>query len=94
MAGLTREQIAERQAEQESQRTLKHLYDKGIPVQKTVFKDAVNNADGTPENFFDLNSHNPSRRVNMMITPIGLVCEHKGKYIRVPDSNTIFSIGK
>jgi hypothetical protein len=32
--------------------------------------------------------------VNMWCTAIGIVCEHKGVYFRVPDANTIFSYFK
>lgn len=73
---------------------LKKIIENGIPVRKTVFQAAVNNADGTPENYFSDDSQNSSRRVNMWCTAIGIVCEHKGVYFRVPDANTIFSYFK
>jgi hypothetical protein len=78
----------------QSQRTLSHLFETGIPVDKTVFKQAVDNGNNIPQNFFSADSNNLEKQVPMRITPVGIVCFHKGKYIRVPDSNTIFSVGK
>lgn len=71
--------------------TLKKLIDAGIPVSRAEFKMAVNNSDNVPENFFSEDSQNSSRRVSMLWTPIGLLCEHKKKYFIVPSETVKFA---
>lgn len=57
---------------------LKQLFDAGVPIKRANFFSAVNNADGTPENYFSALSDAPARRVEMAIIPNGtIVCRQK-----------------
>lgn len=70
---------------------IKTLKNNGICVSKATFHTAVNNADNSPENNFDVNSNNLSRRVDMWYTPVGLLCHHKGKYFITPLANIVYA---
>lgn len=70
---------------------LKKLIERGIPVRAAYFRDAVNNGDDIPENYFSKDSNVSSRRVDMWLTEMGLICFHKGRYFGVPDSTVKFS---
>lgn len=68
---------------------LKSFMNKGFEVVKARFSKAVDNADGTPEMGFDIKSNNVGRHVTMFLTPIGLICEHKGKLFATSLDNLI-----
>jgi hypothetical protein len=67
------------------------LIDNGIPISRAEFKAAVSNSDKVPEMFFDEASEKSSRRVKMLWTPTGLICEHKEKWFIVPTDMVKFS---
>jgi len=73
------------------------LIESGIPVKSAVFHAAVNDADGTPETSYSLDSHKVSRQVEMWYSPAGLICYHfnkiskKEKWYIVPLANVIFA---
>ncbi len=56
---------------------LQKLIETGIPVSQAKFHAAVNNANQTPENDFNVNSNSTERRVDMWYTSHGLVCHQK-----------------
>ena len=66
------------------------LIEKGIPVSRAVFHSAVNNGDDTPENEFSMKSAKSGKRVKMLLTPHGLMCDHKERHFFVPLANIIF----
>jgi hypothetical protein len=68
---------------------LQKIIDSGIPLRKCIFQSAVNNGLGTPEHQFDQSSGSKDRHVNMWLTPVGVVCEHKGKYFGTPSANVM-----
>ena len=68
---------------------IKQLIESGIPLVKTRFHQAVNNAEGMPESQFNDDSSNPSRKVKMWLTQCGVLCLHKDAYFIVPTSNVI-----
>jgi hypothetical protein len=53
---------------------LVQMWDAGIPVERARFHSDVNNADQTPEGEFNDGSDKSSRRVEMRLTPQGLMC--------------------
>lgn len=72
-------------------KVLRKLIETGIPVSAAHFQNAVNNGDQVPENFFSMDSQNPSRRVEMWLTMAQvLVYSHKGKYLWTPNANVKF----
>jgi hypothetical protein len=68
-------------------KNLQKLIDSGIAVWKAEFHAAVNNTDDVPETYFSSESKVPSRRVKMLYTPAGLLCEHKDKFFMVPHAS-------
>jgi len=87
----------EKQTNKTNAETLGVLEDQiqaAIPIARAQFHAAVNNGDGTPENYFSVDSTATSRRVEMYLAPNYLICLHKGKYIVVPLSNIIFANAK
>ena len=71
--------------------TLTKLLERGIPVRRAEFQSAVNNSDGTPENYFSIDSAMKSRHVTMWwINGDGLLCCHKDEYFLVPSANVRF----
>jgi hypothetical protein len=75
---------------------LQKLIESGIPVSQAHFHAAVNNADETPENYFNDKSDNRSRRAAMLWTPHGLICSQvdtKGemKHFIVPPATVKFA---
>jgi hypothetical protein len=87
------------QAEAESQQDfvikeinplLKKIMDRGIPVCKVEFHQAVNNAKDIPVSYLSTNSTQADRRAKMWwINGDGLLCLQKGEYFTVPSSNCI-----
>lgn len=53
---------------------LESLRQQGIPVAKAFFKKSIRN-----EDHFDINELRSDRRATMLITPMGLLVEQKGK---------------
>lgn len=76
---------------QELPKKLQKLLDGGIRVCAAIFRDAVNNSDGTPEFHFSETTNVPSRNVRMTWTSAGLICEHKNKYFVVPESTVKYA---
>lgn len=70
------------------------LIEGAVPVSYAKFHAAVDNSDGTPENYFSEVSNTASRNVQMWASYAYLICLHKEKYILVPISNVIFSRAK
>lgn len=61
-----------------SQKNLEKLKKIGIIITKAAFNAAVDGADGTPENSFDIESHNMTRRSKMWLLPNGsILCEQE-----------------
>jgi len=67
------------------------MIEQSIEIEYSKFHAAVDNTDGTPENYFSEVSSVPSRNVKMWAHRDWIICLHKGKYILVPQSNSIFA---
>ena len=74
-----------------SKTQLEKFWDTGIPLTKAIFHAAVNNGDGTPENYFATQSIAKSRNVEMRLAFNGLwvLCKHRGRIFGTPHANTI-----
>jgi hypothetical protein len=77
-----------------STQKIEKLIEGAIPVKYAKFHAAVDNADGTPENYFSETSNTPSRNVQIWASYAYLICLHKGQYLLVPLSNVIYSKSK
>lgn len=69
---------------------LQKAIESGAPLSKVQFHAAVNNSEGTPENYFSLTSANASRRCEMWLTTLGYVFKQNDKYFGCPTANGIF----
>jgi hypothetical protein len=68
---------------------LDKMIQQSIPVSKAQFVKAVDNAQNTPEAGFDINSNVPGRRVEMYLSPIGLICKQGNQTFSTPLSNLV-----
>lgn len=73
---------------------IEKLIESAVPVTYAKFHSAVNNGDGTPENYFSEESNVKSRQVKMWASYAYLICFHKESYILVPLSNVVFAEAK
>jgi hypothetical protein len=66
------------------------MTEKGIPVKKAVFHQAIANGYMDPETNFSHDDSKVGRRVQMWLTPTLLVCLHNGKYFATPHANLVY----
>jgi hypothetical protein len=69
---------------------IQKLIEVGIPVAKAQFHQAVMNGMNQPENMLSEKSDNKSRRADMWLTQLGLICKQEDKIFGTPLANIIY----
>lgn len=67
-----------------SQANLERIKKNGILLSSATFNSAVNGADQTPEDYFDISSNKQTRRAKMYLLPTGaILCEQEDMHGKV-----------